>query len=630
MKRGVWLAAIAVLLLLNGCAGIVFVSSRDGRGQIYSMDEGGSFQTNLSGNNYTEHFPDISPDGKWIVFSSFRNPPGENIYIMDLEGKNVRQVTTGTRQRIMPRWSPRDTIAYVYPAYTGNAEIWTVRSDGTEIRQVTTPGQGESDDGGHDFYDGGQMLVFSRHDRSTGERNLYTVAADGSGMLKRITDTPFLSEVIPVVSHDGKLLAYRAFYHEDRRDTLRVLNVGSWSLVKEIELQPPADKNISGLDFSADDRSLLVSVESSDVPGPVINYRQEIFSVKLDGTGQTRLTSNAAADYWPVSVAPLRQGTARIPVLFIHGHSRGAAETWRQPAGSGTTSFAAALEANPELGIDPFYLELPLHGDDQQENYGRSIADDAADILAMIEGGANSWGVTQTGILNMPAYSHAGKVAIVAYSQGAISSRYYLKNLMGSRRSGAVTVSEFVALAAPNHGTGGTLTCGAMEEPDRSRRQLCGGRTANPASQASPCGICFPGDPPLFTTNFLGDDTFLAELNGHDFGNNCDDATIEHPELEAPRSRPSTEGGILYINLYAADNADLVAGGETQSGDCMGRRLARNHAPDAVNMEISGTPTEVHGHFLHAWPVICATLSSIVNREPPSDPASACEAFTHP
>lgn len=144
-----------------------------------------------------------------------------------------------------------------------------------------------------------------------------------------------------------------------------------------------------------------------------------------------------------------------------------------------------------------------------------------------------------------------------------------------------ITVSEFVALAAPNHGAGGTFSCGNENEPDRSTRQLCGGRTAGILSQAQPCGSCSP-EPIPFTTNLAGDETFLNDLNGHDYRLNCSEQAIPCPEREAPRSRPTTPGGVLYVNLYAAGNEDLVVGGQTQSLDCLGRRLARNHAPETV------------------------------------------------
>ena len=322
----------------------------------------------------------------------------------------------------------------------------------------------------------------------------------------------------------------------------------------------------------------------------------------------------------------------RIPVLFVHGHSGGSDESWFNTTGG--TSFAAALGANPHLPIDAFYLELPLHGSAHPQNQGRSITEDAEDILAIIEGGPDSRGAQQVGILNMPAYQAIGRIAIIAYSQGSMSSRYYLKNLMGSRQSGAITVSEFVALAAPNHGAGGVFTCGNADEPDRARRQLCGGHKATLGSQLSPCGACFPGPPAAFNMNQVGDDTFITDLNTHPFSDSCN-ASYSNP-AEAPFSRPSQADGVLYVNLFAANNADAIVGGATQTGDCLGRRLALNHAPDAVNREIGGVPGllgQVHANFPHYWPTICAALKSVVEQQVPPDPvdpAQVCTGLTQP
>jgi hypothetical protein len=620
---------LAGLVLLTGCGtSLVFVSDRDGRDQIYSMTSSGFNQRNLSNNSAYEHFPDISPDAAKIVFSSFRNLPGENIYIMDLDGQNVRQVTTGTGQRIRPRWAPNDLIAFTHPAYTAGARIWTIRSDGSGLASVTSPGPNESDDSGHDFYDAGRMIVFSRYDSATQKRDLYTTKSDGTGAPQQITNTPDISEVAPVVSHDGRLLAHRAFYHGTGRDSIRIVSTENWALIREITLQTPADINISGLSFQGDDLGLYISVQASGVPGSDIGKKQEIFSIGIDGRNQQRLTNNEWSDTSPVAVATTRQG-AVIPVLFAHGHSGGKDAAWENPGSQGTTSIKAALEANPSLPMRPVYLSLPLHGSNLPENFGRSIADDATDILAAIEGGNDSNGQPQTGILNDPAYGGAAKVALVGYSQGAISSRYYLKYLMGSRKGGAVTVSEFVALAAPTHGVGGSFSCGKDDEPDRSTRQLCGGMKATLLSQAQPCGSCFPQLTP-FTTNSAGDETFLNNLNGHDYRLNCSESSIPSPALEAPGSRPGIPGGVLYVNLYAAGNADLVVGGQTQSLDCLGRRLARNHAPDAFNMEVTGVPTETHSNFPHHWPTICVTLKTIVNHQAPSNQTQACQGLIQP
>ena len=292
------------------------------------------------------------------------------------------------------------------------------------------------------------------------------------------------------------------------------------------------------------------------------------------------------------------------------------------------------LAANPGLPIDPIYLELPVHGGADPATQARSIAEDAVDILAAIEGGADSQGVSQTAILDRPEYAGVAKVALVGFSQGAISCRYYLRNLMGTRRGGAITVSVFASLAAPTHGVGGIFSCGDASEPDRSSRELCGGRTATQISQALPCGAC-PGNiaPSPFATNLPGDEAFLADLNGHPFSADCS-GSIAQPELEAPRSRPTTPDGVLYLNLYAADNEDLIVGGDTQSLDCFGRRLARLHAPDAVNRPIGGVPDTlphtVHGNFPHHRPIICTVLKTVSDQQVPAEEQDACDGISAP
>ncbi len=330
-----------------------------------------------------------------------------------------------------------------------------------------------------------------------------------------------------------------------------------------------------------------------------------------------------------------RDVAARIPVLFVHGAASGVGPTWFEPGtGAMSTSVAAGLAANPQLPIDAFYIEMPLHGNNQSVT--RTIDQDAQDLLAMIEGGLDSNGGTQVGILNMPAYQAIGRVAIVGYSLGSISARYYIKNRMGSRRNGAITVSEFVALASPNHGIASVflIGCNVADQPDLIGRQLCAGRTATGFSAGlfTPCG-CAGSPPPVFTSNNSDELTFLETLNGHPLLDSCQ-ATPSAP-TEAPSSRPTTAGGVLYASLYAAGNDDLIVGGHTQIRDCLGRKLARNLASDAANREITGVPGGVanlatHGNFPHHWPTICMTLRTLVDHQVPVDQTQACAGLTQP
>ena len=92
---------------------------------------------------------------------------------------------------------------------------------------------------------------------------------------------------------------------------------------------------------------------------------------------------------------------------------------------------------------------------------------------------------------------------------------------------------------------------------------------------------------------------------------------------------------MLYANFYAFDNADILVGGHTQTSDCLGRKLARNLAPNADNREITGVPggflnVDTHPNFPHHWPTVCMTLRTLVDHQVPADQIQACAGLTQP
>src|SRR5262249_29051163 len=86
-------------------------------------------------------------------------------------------------------------------------------------------------------------------------------------------------------------------------------------------------------------------------------------------------------------------------------------------------------------------------------------------------------------------------------------------------------------------------------------------------------------------------------------------------------------------NPTAAGSADVLVGGDTQSGDCLARQPARTLAPDAVNREINGVPggppnLDPHGNFPHHLPPVCTALRTIGDHQVPADQAAACMGLT--
>jgi dipeptidyl aminopeptidase/acylaminoacyl peptidase len=93
--------------------------------------------------------PAWSPDGTLIAFESYRDGDSD-LYLMNADGSNVRQITNNTNWDEGPAWSPDGTrLAFTRAYNPTDFNVWTMRVDGTDERQLTTdPRPEESPDWG--------------------------------------------------------------------------------------------------------------------------------------------------------------------------------------------------------------------------------------------------------------------------------------------------------------------------------------------------------------------------------------------------------------------------------------------------------------------------------------------------
>ena len=82
---------------------LLLFAGTPGDNDIYSLElvSGEIKQLTDGGNNAA---PSWSPDGRWIVFNSMRASENANIFIMRPDGSDVRQLTTDTEPNWQPRW----------------------------------------------------------------------------------------------------------------------------------------------------------------------------------------------------------------------------------------------------------------------------------------------------------------------------------------------------------------------------------------------------------------------------------------------------------------------------------------------------------------------------------------------
>jgi formylglycine-generating enzyme required for sulfatase activity len=81
-------------------------------------------------------FPDWSPDGSQIAFSSMRDGNSE-IYVMDADGSNQQRLTFNDAEDWDPAWSPDGTQIAFRSRRDGNWEIYAMNADGSNQRRLT-------------------------------------------------------------------------------------------------------------------------------------------------------------------------------------------------------------------------------------------------------------------------------------------------------------------------------------------------------------------------------------------------------------------------------------------------------------------------------------------------------------
>ena len=156
---------------------IVFYSKRDGNTEIYTMNSDGSNQIRLTFNNASDSSPAWSPNGRQIVFHSYRDDDqNPEIYVMDADGSNQRRLTHHAGIDGDPDWSPDGKqIAFISDrdAKEGepNLEIYTMDADGGNVRQVTNMGFVQRPRWSPD----GKWILFM-------ENEIFAIRPDGTGL----------------------------------------------------------------------------------------------------------------------------------------------------------------------------------------------------------------------------------------------------------------------------------------------------------------------------------------------------------------------------------------------------------------------------------------------------------------
>lgn len=180
----------------------VVSSPKDGkRNELYLIDSNGKELKRLTNDDIYDNDPAFSPNGKQIVFRSKRSEYDE-LWIMDDNGGNLRRLThypkdepedKGAYHASAPFWEPNRNIISFASKQKGNYSIFTIKPDGTGLKQITT---GKLDEMWHSWSPDGKWIAYDGTD-DQGNYDIYLMHLD-KGDPKRLTNDK-RSEMAPVI-----------------------------------------------------------------------------------------------------------------------------------------------------------------------------------------------------------------------------------------------------------------------------------------------------------------------------------------------------------------------------------------------------------------------------------------------
>jgi TolB protein len=213
-----------------------------------------------------------------IAFVSNRGGRFKELYVMSLDGGDVRQVTFNQTINLAPSWGPKHSLLFT-SYHRGNPDLYRLESTGAVTRLASARGLNI----GGEYSPDGSRIALSTEERG----NPDIVLIDPSGQTTgRVTDS-FAIDVSPTWSPDGRSLAFCS--NRAGGPQIYVAGVGGEAQPRRVSFQ--GDYNTSPVWSPKGDRIAYVS--------RVGGGRFDIFTVKPDGSDRVQVTSGPGSNEDP-------------------------------------------------------------------------------------------------------------------------------------------------------------------------------------------------------------------------------------------------------------------------------------------------------------------------------------------
>jgi len=262
--------------------------------------------TALQQNSFTEvgadTDPDVSPDGKQVVFSSTRHSKTSDIYVKKVNGQTVTRLTNDLGNDIQPVYSPDGKFIAYASDRSGNWDLYVMTSDGQRPFQVTNSPVHEI----HPSWSpDGSRLCYSQYNTRTGQWEIWLVEVAAPSNKK------FVAHGLYPVWCPSETVNRIAFQLARQRGT-QLFSIWTVDLVDDearylTEVVPAtAETAAIAPAWSPDGKSLVyttVKVQIDPKTGQVSTARvdrgDDIWIAAVDGTSRVRLTGDGTSDWCP-------------------------------------------------------------------------------------------------------------------------------------------------------------------------------------------------------------------------------------------------------------------------------------------------------------------------------------------